>query len=74
MPFIYHRSEKDELVAGLTSKMRGVLWVVGLSPLGRVFLRSWPGARLGFPGAVLICASLCALSLPGSKSPGVLYR
>lgn len=65
MPFIYHRSEKDELV---------VLWVVGLSPLGRVFLRSWPGARLGFPGAVLICASLCTLSLPGSKSPGVLYR
>ena len=40
MPFVYHRSEKDELVAGLTSKMRGVLWVVGLSPLGRTFLQS----------------------------------
>lgn len=40
MPFIYHRSEREELESGLTSKMGGVLWAVEFSPLGRSLLQS----------------------------------
>lgn len=51
MPFIYHPSEKDELMAGLTSQMRGGSFgLQGFLLLDTSFSEVGPGPGVGFPG------------------------
>lgn len=56
MPFIYHRSEKDELMAGLTSQMRGGSFgLQGFLLLDASFSEVGLGPGVGFLG----CSHLC---------------
>lgn len=51
MPFIYHPSEKDELMAGLMSQMRGGSFgLQGFLLLDASFSEVGPGPGVGFPG------------------------